>query len=99
MQRIAADFADLSETDKRYTLAPSTTQEYQTMTPQQILLKATAKQLDALIGKRVTLAHREQPRTGTVQSISHGVNATVAVRFDTDSYDTHLPPPDLKVIA
>lgn len=57
-----------------------------------------SKTLDALLGKRVVLAHREQPHLGTVQGINHGVNATVAVRFDTDSFDTHLPPPDLRVI-
>ena len=52
------------------------------------------KELDALLGKRVALASREHPRTGTVQSISHGINATVAVRFDGDSYDT--APNDLR---
>ena len=58
-----------------------------------------SKTLDDLVGKRVTLNHTANYKiAGTVQSISHGVNATVAVRFDTDSYDTHLSPTDLRVI-
>ena len=57
-----------------------------------------SKTLDDLVGKRVILAKRQRVRiAGTVTKAYHRARL-VAVRFDTDTQDTHLSPTDLRVI-